>query len=80
MIRSNRIPEAHPPIDPIAAILYAAGSKSVDTVIVDGRVVMEGGAPTQVDAETVYRRVDTAAQAVLGRMGYRTPRRWPHIA
>jgi 5-methylthioadenosine/S-adenosylhomocysteine deaminase len=80
VIRSNRIPEAHPTLDPIGAILYATGSKSVDTVIVDGRVVLAGGEPTQVNAETVYRRVDAAGQAVLGRMGYRTPRRWPHIA
>jgi cytosine/adenosine deaminase-related metal-dependent hydrolase len=80
VIRTNDLPEAHPPTDPIAAILYAAGSKSVDTVIIDGRVVLEGGQPTLVDAETVYRRVDQAAQGVLSRMGYRPPRRWPHIA
>jgi cytosine/adenosine deaminase-related metal-dependent hydrolase len=80
VIRSDRVPEAHPALDPISAILYATGSKSVDTAIVDGQVVLEGGAPTRLDAETVYRRVDAAAQAVLGRMGYRTPRRWPHIA
>ena len=80
VIRSNRLPEAHPTTDPIAAILYASGSKSVDTVVIDGRVVLQGGEPTLVDAETVYRRVDRAAQEVLGRMGYRTPRRWPHIA
>lgn len=80
VIRTNDLPESHPPTDPIAAILYAAGSRSVDTVVIDGRVVLEGGQPTLVDAEKVYRRVDRAAQNVLGRMGYRPPRRWPHIA
>lgn len=80
VIRTDDVPEAHPTTDRIAAILYATGSKSVDTVIIDGRVVVEHGAPTLVDAESVYRGVDAAATAVLGRMGYRKPRRWPEIA
>jgi len=80
VIRTDDLPEAHPTTDRIAAILYATGSKSVDTVVIDGRVVLEGGVPTLVDAEAVYRGVDEAATAVLGRMGYRKERRWPEIA
>ena len=80
VIRSDDLPEAHPPTDRISAILYSTGSKSVDTVVIDGRIVLQSGRPTLVDAGEVYRRVDAAAVAVLGRMGYRTPRRWPHIA
>jgi 5-methylthioadenosine/S-adenosylhomocysteine deaminase len=80
VIRTDDLPESHPTTDRIAAILYATGSKSVDTVIVDGRVVVEHGIPTRVDAETIYRDVDAAATAVLGRMGYRKQRRWPAIA
>ena len=72
----------HSPADPdvVAAILFATGSKSVHTVIVDGRVVIEAGRPRLLDAETVYRGADAAAAAVLGRMGYRKPERWPRIA
>lgn len=80
VIRTDDLPEAHPTTDRIAAILYATGSKSVDTVIIDGRVVVEHGVPVLVDAEAVYRGVDAAATAVLDRMGYRKPRRWPEIA
>ncbi|MFO1541117.1 MAG: amidohydrolase family protein [Chloroflexota bacterium] len=80
VIRTDDLPEAHPPTDRIAAILYATGSKSVHTVIVDGRVVIEAGRPTLVDAEAIYRGADAAASAVLGRMGYRPPARWPRIA
>ena len=79
VIRSDDLPEAHPPTDRIAAILYSTGSKSVDTVVIDGRVVLESGHPTLVEPVDVYRRVDAAAAAVLGRMGYRPPRRWPHL-
>jgi cytosine/adenosine deaminase-related metal-dependent hydrolase len=80
VIRTDDLPEAHPATDRIAAILYATGSKSVATVIIDGRVVVEQGIPTLVDVESVYRGVDTAARAVLSRMGYRKARRWPEIA
>ena len=80
VIRTDDLPEAHPPTDRIAAILYAAGSKSVDTVIIDGQVVLEGGQPTLVDAEAIYRGVDEAATNVFDRMGYRKERRWPEIA
>ena len=49
------------------------GPQPVDLLVTDAFVV-------SIDAETVYRGVDAAAQAVLDRMGYRTPRRWPHIS
>lgn len=79
VIRSESIPEAQPRMDPIAAMIEATISKSVNTVVIDGRVVLEGGQPLLVDAPSVYRAMDGAARAVLGRMGYRTPRRWPLI-
>ena len=42
VIRTDDLPEAHPTTDRIAAIMYATGSKSVDTVVIDGHVVLEG--------------------------------------
>jgi cytosine/adenosine deaminase-related metal-dependent hydrolase len=69
----------HPTTDPVSNLVYAAGSKGVWTVIVDGRVIVDAGRP-MIDPVDVYRGADDAAQAVLGRMGYRTPRRWPSVA
>ena len=79
VIRTNNIPEVHPTTDPISALMYSSGSKSVDTVIIDGKVVLENGSPTRVDASTIYLQVNRAARGVLGRMGYQTPQRWPHF-
>ena len=79
VIRTNNIPEVHPTTDPISSLIYSSGSKSVDTVIIDGKIVIENGSPTRVDASAIYLRVNRAARGVLGRMGYQTPQRWPHF-
>ncbi len=79
VIRTNNIPEAHPTTDPISALVYSSGSKSVDTVVIDGKIVLENGSPTRVDASAIYLNVNRAARGVLGRMGYQTPQRWPHF-
>ena len=80
VIRTNDLPEMHPVTDPISNLVYAAGSKSVRTVLVDGRVIVEDGRPALIDPVEIYRNADAAARAALGRMGYRTPRRWPGLA
>jgi hypothetical protein len=41
----------------------------VDTVIVDGRVVLERGAFVALDEERLIARVDEASRAMLARMG-----------
>lgn len=51
----------HP--DPISSIVYAAETSDVETVIIDGKVVMREGELTTVDEHTVV--LDANAQAVL---------------
>lgn len=78
VVRGNDVPEAHPTTSPVMQLVYSARDASVDTVVVDGRVVLERRQPVLLDAADVYRRADRAARAVLDRMGYHVPRRWPH--
>ncbi len=63
-------PELRPVTDMIRNLVYAAGSKSVRTVIVDGRVVLDDGQFPYLDEPALLARIDVAAQALLGRMGY----------
>lgn len=72
-------PEWNPMGDVVNTLVYSAQSTGVDTVIVEGRVVLEGGSPTLVDAARVLAEVDAAATALYGRMGWRFPSRWPVI-
>jgi cytosine/adenosine deaminase-related metal-dependent hydrolase len=72
-------PELHPRTDMLRNLMYASGSRSVDTVIVDGRVVLEGGRFVALDEERLIARVDEASRAMLARMGATvTPDRSPY--
>ncbi|MCY4085939.1 MAG: amidohydrolase family protein [Actinomycetia bacterium] len=87
VVRREDLPEAQPVLDaeiaaldhrrahgPIQNVVYATQSKSVDTVLVDGQVVVEGGHSTRVDEERVYREVTASARRVYQRMGDLNPR------
>jgi cytosine/adenosine deaminase-related metal-dependent hydrolase len=63
-------PEMRPVTDMVRNLVYAAGSKSVRTVIIDGRVVLEDGQFPHLDEPALLKRIDAAAQGLLRRMGY----------
>ena len=48
--------------DPIKALVDAGCGRDVDTVIVDGKVLVQGGRTTRVDEDEVYAK---ARQATL---------------
>ena len=68
---------AHPARDPIRSLVYSGTGDRVDTVIIDGRVVMRQRVLLTVDEEDVMRRVADAEIAVMQRSGFSTELRWP---
>jgi cytosine/adenosine deaminase-related metal-dependent hydrolase len=62
-------PELIPVTDMVRNLIYSGHSKTVRTVIVDGRVVLENGAFTELDEPRLLAQINEAAQALLGRMG-----------
>ncbi len=50
-----------PLADPVKALVYAETGASVDTVLVDGRVVLDRGRVTTVDESKIYARAQEAA-------------------
>jgi cytosine/adenosine deaminase-related metal-dependent hydrolase len=54
--------------DPIKALVDSASGRDVDTVIVDGRVLVQGGRATRVDEDTVLANARAA-----------TERYWSHV-
>ena len=74
------LPEAHPVLDPIRSVAYSGRSKSIDTVIVDGQVIIEKGHSTRVDEQEVYAQSQESSLRLLKRMNCDLPsHRWPHI-
>jgi 5-methylthioadenosine/S-adenosylhomocysteine deaminase len=79
VIRRDELPEFQPGLDPVRALAFSARSKSVDTVVVDGKVVVSGGHSTRVDEQSVYERAQRAARGLLRRMDWQVEPRWPLV-
>jgi cytosine/adenosine deaminase-related metal-dependent hydrolase len=76
VIHSLRRPELSPPTSMVRNLMYAAHSKTVDTVIVDGQVVLEHGEFVALDEAQLLARINAALSALLERMGYRVEPAW----
>ena len=70
VIHTLNRPELIPVTDMIRNLVYASHSKSIRTVIVDGRVVLEDGDFVDLDEPRLLAQINEAAQAMLKRMGY----------
>jgi 5-methylthioadenosine/S-adenosylhomocysteine deaminase len=49
--------------DPIKALVEAGSGRDVDTVIVDGKVLVQGGRTTRIDEDEVYAKAREATRA-----------------
>jgi 5-methylthioadenosine/S-adenosylhomocysteine deaminase len=58
-----------PLADPLNALVYAETGASVETVLVDGRTVLEHGRVTTLDEERIYARAQEAADRQRARSG-----------
>ena len=60
LLRSDSV-FLRPLSDPVNSLVYAETGSAVDTVLVNGRVVLEGGRVTTVDESRVYARAQEAS-------------------
>jgi 5-methylthioadenosine/S-adenosylhomocysteine deaminase len=79
VIRTDSVPEART-VDPLQGIVFSAGGRSVDTVIVDGTVVVESGHASQVDEAAAFAKASEASRRIMRRLGIgRVSQRWPEV-
>ena len=71
VIRNNDVPEAWPRHNIVRHQLLLAKSRTVDTVLVDGEVLVKGGRLTRMDEGAVYELADQAARTMRKRAGLR---------
>ena len=55
--------------EPISSLVWASSQSNVDTVVVGGEVVVEGGRSTRVDEDDLMREVDERARSLADRIG-----------
>ena len=69
VIRTNDRPEVWPRVQVERQQLLLARSRSIDTVIVDGRIVVKGGRHTLLDEAVVYELAQKTAERMMARAG-----------
>ena len=73
-------PEWRSLINPVRNLVYSSTGDSVDTVIVEGRVVVEAGRPCFVDdLRGLIQKVEEVGRRVRSATGIGFPSRWPII-
>ena len=70
-------PHLTPAWDPVSTIAYAATGADVDTVVVDGRTVMEHRQLRTLDEQAILENVRSRYRAVAERCGLHIGPRWP---
>jgi 5-methylthioadenosine/S-adenosylhomocysteine deaminase len=75
----TRRPEWRALFNPVNTLVYGADGRSVHTVIVDGRVVVEDHRARFVDENELIDRVQALGQRLLERTGIRFAPRWPVV-
>ena len=66
-----------PTLNPVANFVYATSGADVDTVVVDGAVLMEGRSLTTLDEERILAEARAAVDGLYARTGIATPGVWP---
>ena len=65
--------------NPVNSLVYNADGRSVHTVLVDGRVVVENHTPLFVDEQALIAEVQAVGESMLTRTGLSFPSPWPII-
>lgn len=69
VIHTLNRPEIQPVTDRLRGLFYSSRSKSIHTVIINGRVILEAGQFTALDERELLREIGRASASLLKRMG-----------
>ncbi|MBL8661567.1 MAG: amidohydrolase family protein [Candidatus Odyssella sp.] len=69
--------QPNPFANPVANLIYSSDGGCVETVLIDGRPVLENGRFVTIDAKEVSQRAGATSNAILARMGVGLRTAWP---
>jgi cytosine/adenosine deaminase-related metal-dependent hydrolase len=79
IVIDQRKPHLVPVRNPISNLIYAACGSDVDTVIIDGKIVMEGREVKTIDEEKIIEEAQKRGLEVDERLGLNIGPTWPVI-
>jgi 5-methylthioadenosine/S-adenosylhomocysteine deaminase len=76
---NTKTPQWQPVYNPVSNLVYSATGASVDTVICDGKVLMEGRELKTIDEDEIYREVERLTPGILSKTNLeeKIKPRWP---
>jgi len=80
-IFNARTPQWQPLYNPVSNLVYSATGASVDTVLCDGRILMEGRELKTLNEEEIYAQVDRLMPGILEKtkLAEKVKPRWPVV-
>jgi len=73
----TRKPHLTPVHDPVSAVVWAANGADVDTVLVDGRILMQGRRVMTLDEGQILREAEARKDHILRQAGVEARHVWP---
>ncbi|MCC6194627.1 MAG: amidohydrolase family protein [Burkholderiales bacterium] len=80
VVRRPDVAEMGPGVDPAHQLVSVGHGATADTVLVNGRIVLEAGEPTQADFDVILTDARTSVQRMLRRLDMPQPGLWPRVA
>ncbi len=77
IVVDQRNPHLVPVRNPVSNLVYAANGSDVDTVIIDGKIVMQGREVKTIDEAKIVERVQETGLEVDKRLGLEIGPNWP---
>ena len=79
IIVNLRKPHLVPPLNPVSHLVYAADGADVETVLIDGKIIMENRILKTIDEEKVIRNANERSSKLLARAGLQITPKWTVI-
>jgi cytosine/adenosine deaminase-related metal-dependent hydrolase len=76
---SLRKPHLVPPFNPVSHLVYAAQGSDVDTVIIDGRIIMEKQSVLTLDESEIIQEANERGTSLLRRTGLQVKPKWEMV-
>ena len=77
IIITMKRPEWYPLYSEVQNLVYSASGDSVETVFIDGKIIMEDRQVKTVDEEEILEKCQECAVGILERSGVKVPGKWP---
>jgi cytosine/adenosine deaminase-related metal-dependent hydrolase len=79
LLFDTKRPEWQALYNPVNNLIYSADSRSIHTVIIDGRIVVEAYEQHFAQEWPLMQKVQEIGESILARSGLSVPQRWPVI-